>query len=335
MRTAAGAPPADANRRGTGSHAGVSPWHGRRLRCGCRLRKGVHVCASVSLCPRIVALAVGFAIASLAGPAEGGLVFSVSGSAAGSPVSFVATMTIAGGTLTIQLDNTSPVDTSAAAQVLTSFYFDILSGTSRPSLNFTGGSGFLYLVRSGTADLPYFYTPQTFTQVGGIASDLRAVNNGDQSWQLRAMAAASPPNLGFGIGTVANATFTPNGFTPAIVGQGSTMINFGIYRGADIEPTGVLDGRYLVRDSATFTFTGVDGYSEANIVDKVVFGLGTMPDATFTVSLAEPETWALVAPAVVAITVGVTARRRRRRVVDGGEGWYRRSCLRTSSAGEP
>lgn len=297
------------------------------------LRKGVRVRAIMLPCLR-VALAIGLAVSAFARHADAGLIFPVSGSAAGSPVSFLATMTIAGDTLTVQLDNTSPVATSAAAQVLTSFYFDILSGTSRPTLNYTGGSGFLYLVRSGTTDLPYLYTPQTFTPGSGTASDLRALNNGDQSWQFRVMTAASAPNLGFGIGTAANSTLSPNGFTPAIVGQGNTMINFGIYRGGDIEPTGVLDGRYLVRNSATFTFTGVTGYSESNIVDKVVFGLGTTPDGTFTVSLAEPGTWTMVAPAAVAVAVGAAVRRRRRRVVADLDGWYRTVVLRRI-AGEP
>lgn len=241
------------------------------------------------------------AIASLTNRALGSIVFPVSGtSAAGNPVSFAATLSIAGNTLTVQLDNQSPVHSVDAADILTSFYFDIVSGTSRPTLAYASASGFLYLVRSGTTDLPYSYTPQTFTQASGTASDIRAVNNGDNSWQFRTMAAASPPNLGFGIGTVGNSGLSPNGFTTQIVGQGNTMINFGIYRGGDIDPTGVLNNKYLVKNTATFTFTGVTGYTEANIADKVVFGMGTIPSSTLTVSLPEPGACALLGSAAAA-----------------------------------
>lgn len=233
--------------------------------------------------------------------APASLVFPATGtSAKGHPVAFAATFTMSGNALTIRLDNTSPVDSTDAADVLTSFYFDIAKGSTRPTLAYTGASGFLWLVRDGASDLPYRYTPQTFTQVGGIASDIRALANGDNSWQFRTMNPASDPHLGFGIGTVGNSAFSPNGFTPQIVGQGNTMINFAIYRGGDIAPKGVLDNKYLVKNTATFTFTGVDGYTEADIVDKVVFGLGTGPDSTLTISLPEPPGTALLAAGGVA-----------------------------------
>ncbi|MGB8853989.1 MAG: XDD4 family exosortase-dependent surface protein [Pirellulales bacterium] len=249
---------------------------------------------------------------SLLQNASASIVFPVSGtSAAGNPVSFSATLAISGSTLTVQLDNTSPVNSTDATDVLTSFYFDILSGTNRPTLNYTSASGSLFLVRSGTTDLPYSYTPQTFTQVSGSLSDIRAVNNGDNSWQFRTMNASVAPQLGFGIGTVGNNTFSPNGFTTQIVGQGNTMINFAIYRGGDINPNGVLNNKYLVKNTATFTFTGLTGYTEANIVDKVVFGLGTTPDSTLTVSLPEPGALALAAVGTVLLAAGRTLRRAR------------------------
>jgi hypothetical protein len=116
------------------------------------------------------------------------------------------------------------------------------------------------------------------------------------------MDATAAPQLGFGIGTVGNSGFGPNnGFTPSIVGTGNTMINFAIYRGGDIDPTGVLNNRFLVKNTATFTFTGLSGYTEANIVDKVVFGLGTSPDSTLTVSVPEPATYALIVAAAIAV----------------------------------
>lgn len=257
---------------------------------------------------RRAALATCVALVSLVQSASASIVYTASGtSTAGIPVSFTATLTMSGSTLTITLDNTSPVNSTYPADVLTSFYFDILSGTNRPSLHYTAASGSLFLVRSGTTDLPYYYTPQTYTQVSGSLSDIRAVNANDNSWQFRTMNEAASPYLGFGIGTVGNNSFSPNGFTPLIVDQ----LDFAIYRGGDIDPKGALDQRYLVKNTATFTFTGVSGYTEVNFVDKVVFGLGTQPDSTFTVSLPEPGTFFLVAAATVALAAGRTLRRAR------------------------
>jgi hypothetical protein len=273
---------------------------------------------------------LGLVLVSLVQSASAGIVFPVSGtSAAGNPVSFSATLAISGSTLTVQLDNTSPVNSTDAADVLTSVYFDILSGTNRPTLNYTSASGSLFLVRSGTTDLPYYYTPQTYTQVSGSMSNIRAVNNGDNSWQFRTMNASSSPQLGFGIGTVGNSALSPNGFTPQIVGQGNTMINFAIYRGGDIDPNGVLNNKYLVKNTATFTFTGLTGYTEANIVDKVVFGLGTNPDSTLTVSLPEPGALALAAVGTVLLATCRTLRyvrqRRKAQRVDPSRAACRRS----------
>jgi len=266
----------------------------------------------VSLC-RCAAVAWCVCLMSLAHTASAAIMFPVSGtSALGHPVSFAATLSIAGNTLTVKLDNTSPVDSTDAADVLTSFYFDMLSGTSRPTLTYAGAEGFLYLVRSGTTDLPYHYTPQTYTQASGSVSNIRAVNNGDESWQFRTMNVSSAPQLGFGIGTVGNSAFSPNGFTPQVVGQGNTMINFAIYRGGDIDPNGVLDNKYLVKNTATFTFTGVAGFTEAAIVDKVVFGLGTNPDSSFTVSVPEPAACATATAAALAIAAHAALRRRNR-----------------------
>jgi hypothetical protein len=235
------------------------------------------------------AFAAACAVVALAASARGSVVVSVSGtSAAGNAVSLRATLSITGDAMSIVLDNTSPSDSIAAADVLASFYFDIAKGASRPTLTYTGASGSLYLVKNGATDVPYSYVPQTYTQTGGLLSNIKAVNSGDNSWQFRVMNATTNPFLGFGIGTVGNNTLTPNGFTTSVVGTGNTMINFGIYKGGDINPVGGLDGRYLVKNTATFTFTGLTGYSEADIVDTFTFGLGTSPDSTLTVSMPEP-----------------------------------------------
>jgi hypothetical protein len=266
------------------------------------------VCAlarSVVGATAVAAVALGLTACSSAA-----VVFPGSGtSALGRPVSFSASFAIAGDTLTLDLSNTSPTDTTDAADVLSSFYFDIASGTNRPLLTYVSGSGFVYLVTNGSPDMPYVYKPQTYTAGSGTASNLKAVNNGDATWQFRVMDTGSSPNLGFGIGTVGNSALSPNGFTPGVVGPaGTAMINFSIYKGANINPAGLLNYRFLVKDTARFTFSGVTGFTEADIVDKVVFGLGTAPDSTITVSMPEPRL------TLAAITlVGVAARTMRRR----------------------
>lgn len=119
-----------------------------------------------------------------------------------------------------------------------------------------------------------------------------------------------PPREGFGIGTVGNTGLSPNGFTPSIVGPaGPTQIAFSIYTGADIEPTGVLVSQYLVRDTATFTFTSTDllAFTDANIGPDVTFGMGTMPDSI--IELPEPGGMALAA--LGAVVVGWRTVRRR------------------------
>lgn len=246
--------------------------------------------------------------------AFGSVTFPVSGtSSLGHPVSFSSTFTISGSTLVLDLVNTSTRASTDAADVLTSFYFDIRSGTSRPALTYAGGSGFVAQARSGTTDLPVVYVPQTFTPASGTASDLAAVNPGDGSWQFKKMDASLAPGLGFGIGTVGNTILGANGFTPQIVGNGTSAINFGIVSGTDIDPTGVLDGKYVVQNRATFSFTGLGGFTEADVVDNVVFGLGTSPDSTFAVSLPEPAAHAFLAAAAAAFAAGHAARRCRLR----------------------
>ena len=103
----------------------------------------------------------------------------------------------------------------------------------------------------------------------------------------------------FWIGTVANNDLSPNGFTPAVVGpSGNDFINFGIYQGGDIDPNGVLNNKYLVKNTATFNFTGVSGYKETDIRPKAVFGLGTTPESIVVVP--EPSTIVIASGALLA-----------------------------------
>lgn len=232
------------------------------------------------------ALAV-VALACAPRPASGDVIFTASGtSRLGSPVAFKAQLTIDGDNLKIVLDNLSPKDTTDAAEVLTSFYFDIWNGVDRPALSYESASGYVYQVTKGADnDVTVYYTPpMPPVPAADKLSDLVATEKGDASWQFLAMDPAYAPNLGFGIGTVANNALSPNGFTAAVVGpSGNDFINFGIYRGGDISPSGVLNNKYLVKNTATFNFTGVRNYTETDIRPKAVFGLGTGPDSIVVV----------------------------------------------------
>ena len=105
-------------------------------------------------------------------PAAGDVVFTASGtSSIGSPVAFQATLNITGSNLKIVLENLSPRDTTDAAEVLTSFYFDIWNGTSRPTLSYESASGYVYQVKKGSGnDVAVYYTPPMPPTTGTAAS---------------------------------------------------------------------------------------------------------------------------------------------------------------------
>ena len=200
----------------------------------------------------------------VAQPAPAGLIHSASGvSSAGVPVSFEANLTIVGNTLTIVLTNTSPVDSLNPNDVLGSYYFDIVDGlNNRPTLTYTSATGDVYLADKDAPD-----TLQT------AGADLRALVAGDNTWQFLAMDPSLTPFLGFGIGTVGNSTLSPNSFMGNIV----DAIDYAIYKG-DIT-TANLDGKLLVKETATFTFSGLTGFTQADISPNFAFGLGTAPDS--------------------------------------------------------
>jgi hypothetical protein len=248
------------------------------------------------------ALAVA-AVACAPRPAAGGTIIIASGtSRLGHPVQFQADLTITGNDLQIVLENLSPKDTTDADDVLTSFYFDIWNGTDRPTLTYESASGYVYQVNKGlNNDTAVYYTPpMPPVPATDKESNLLAKNPGDATWQFLEMDPAFAPNLGFGIGTVANNGLSPNGFTPAVVGPaGNDFINFGIYRttDGDIDPNGVLNKKYLVQNRATFHFSGVKGYTQRDIRPNAAFGLGTGPDSIVVVP--EPSAIAIAAGGIV------------------------------------
>ena len=203
-----------------------------------------------------------------AAPACASLIFSASGtSAKGVAVEFGAELTISDNLLTVKLTNESPVASLNPDDLLASFYFDIVDVDSilgRPTPGYVSATGAVY---EGNKDGP---------DSGPTFPDLRAFNKDDGTWQFKTMDEDWDPFLGFGIGTVGNNTLSPNNFNGNIVGTGP--IDYAIYTG-DIT-TQNLDGHLLVKDTATFTFDGLDGFTEDDIVRRVAFGLGTAPDST-------------------------------------------------------
>lgn len=274
--------------------------------------------ASVGLAAAAVALTV-------SSPAAGAVTFFASGtSAEGTPVAMQADFTLAGTSLTLVLSNVSPTPSVHAADVLSSFYFDIVKDGVRPALGYTSAQGMVWQVKSASPDVPinskpspiFGQTPHITVATGTVAhvpSDLRALKNVDQTWQFKSMDAAASPFLGFGLGTVGNSGFGSNGFSPWIVGPpGNDFIAFGIYKNSLVMPQGKpMQDQYLVRDTATFVFTSpqLANYTTADIAPRVVFGLGTGPDSIFAVP--EPAGLAgLAGAAVWAVGWGAVRRRR-------------------------
>lgn len=272
--------------------------------------------AAKVLLPWISILVATLAIAAL--PAQGSVIISGTGrtlvSGNGGPgsvynaVAARATLSITGTTLSLVLENTSPRNTTDPADPLSSFYFDIVRGGARPTLNYLSADGPLFKLLKDKPDEASYYTPPataggagTFTPEAGT-SDLRALKAGDGTWQLKSMDAAASPFLGFGIGTVGNSGFPGNGFDTDLVGKGSSMINFSIYRGGDIQPNGNLKDAYLLQNSGTFSFAFTDDkpWSEADISLNAVFGFGTDPDGKIVVT-PEPSAYCLALLGAVAL----------------------------------
>lgn len=210
-------------------------------------------------------------------------------SSAGVSVSFEAHLTISGNNLTVDLYNTSPVASLNPNDILGSYYFDIVDGSNvRPTLTYVSAIGDVWL---GKKNLP-----DTLSMAG---ADLLADSNGDFTWQFKNMDESMAPFLGFGIGTVGNSNVAPNNFSGNIVDG----MDYGILKG-DVT-TANMDGKLFVKEAATFHFTGVAGFSEADIDLVGAFGMGTAPDSLEY----SPEPASL---ALLGLGAGVMRSRRRR-----------------------
>ena len=243
----------------------------------------------------------------------------------GHPLSVRAVLTGTGSTLTIDLFNEGPASQNKT-DMLTSFYFDIADPVlgNRPVLTYVSATGHAYAVsKTGIhQDQPVSWTPQTLTGSSMLASNLIAVNPGDQGWQFKSFnpPATIPPTLGFGIGTVGNSDLAPQGinFNGDVVKgtDAASMINLGIYSdggSSGLLPTNGMKDNFLIRNHAQFTFSVVGGITDLNPFDaewvggNVTWGFGTAPETLF---LPEPQSITLVAVAAAA-GIGWFAMRRR------------------------
>ncbi len=207
------------------------------------------------------------AFALFAQTARGNL-YSWSGlSSVGTPVSFEADLSISGNILTVVLRNTSTATSNAPSDPLSSFYFDIFNGTTRPTLTYVSATGDVYL--------------NDVLQTAN--ANLKASIPGNKGpWEFRDTDETAFPFLGFGIGTVGNNTSglimdADNQFHGNIVDG----IDYSIYAGDNVTQPKLVS-ELLVKEMATFTFSGLTGFTNADLGD-VAFGLGTGPDSLHVV----------------------------------------------------
>ena len=248
-----------------------------------------------------------------AAPSHGGVISTgssvvFSGTAPGGQAARATFTSGTGGVLKLLLENTSASASRAPEDLLTSVYFNVLSGTTTGTsapLTYQNATGQVFLTMKNMPDRPASYVPpNTVTYPNPPQpSNLQAFNPGDDTWQFKSglsLVASSPP-LAFGVGTVGNSALAPNNFNGNIVDG----FDFGIYVG-DVT-TQALDTTLLVKNSAVFEFAGFGGFNLSQVAPHVVFGFGTNPDCI--ISVPEPGTLSLAAFGLLAALV--TLRRRR------------------------
>jgi hypothetical protein len=187
-------------------------------------------------------------------------------------VRFTADLSITGDTLTLVLTNDSLNHTNGASpsaapdDLLTSFYFDVFDGVNRPTLTYETATGDVFLTDKDLTD----------TDVVDKEADLRAFVAGDNTWEFKDNFSLSfgDDTLTFGVGTAGNNNLIGNNFMGNVVDG----MDYGLY--ADDVTTSNLDNLLLTTGSITYTWSGATGYTDADISDEAVFGLGTKPDST-------------------------------------------------------
>lgn len=244
-----------------------------------------------------------------ASPSHGGIISTGSSvvftGTSGAGLAARATFTTGtGGILKLLLENTSAKPTLAPSELLTSLYFNVLSGTvtgTSAPLSYQSAAGQVYLTDKNKMDDAVTYAPPPpkngtiSTPPRPTPSNLKAVNPGDNTWLFRSgmSLVASQPPLAFGVGTVGNNSLAPNNFNGSVVDG----FDFGIYVG-DVT-TQTLNNTLLVKNSAQFEFAGFGGFTLSQVSPHVVFGFGTNPEIIITVP--EPATLWLAGGGLLAI----------------------------------
>lgn len=259
-----------------------------------------------------VALAPALALLSTA-PSHGGVIYTgssvvFSGTAAGGQAARATFTSGTGGVLKLLLENTSASASRAPEDLLTSVYFNVLSGTTTGTpapLTYQNATGQVYLTMKNMPDKPASYVPPNTVTFPNPPqpSNLQAFVANDDTWQFKSglsLVASSPP-LAFGVGTVGNSALSPNNFNGNIVNG----FDFGIYVGE--VTTQPLDNTLLVKNSAHFEFAGFGGFNLAQVSPHVVFGFGTNPDCIITVP--EPGTLSLATFGLLVALVTLCRRR--------------------------
>ena len=196
-------------------------------------------------------LAASAAVLAIATSTQASVLFSGSGfnPEAGTNAAGSAMFTISGNTLTLVLTNTTLPRTTAQGNAMTGVTFDI-----------GGGSPVLTLTSTALTSGSDFWTSKT-------ATNNAAALNG--SWT--SVLGASP------LGEYGVATTGFNGrFNGGSIGLGNAAPNYGIVAAGTFDGTNVSFGGSqfpFVQNSMTFTFTGVSGFTEAQISNvKLLFG---------------------------------------------------------------
>jgi hypothetical protein len=230
------------------------------------------------------------ALASLASIAGADITYRWSGSPTQpgrGPVSLQADLSISGDTLTVVLANTTPSHSGVSgstvrADLLSSFYFDIGDGSGRPTLSGFGASGDVWYVhKAGDVDVGSRGISYADTGRGGWVFE---------SWRDWGAEGPLSGMFGFGLGTVGNNSsgLIPRDSVWNFPGNLVGGLDYSIYGSGEVDTNmASLNGLLLVQGMATFTFTGVSGWTEADI-GPVAFGLGTGPDRFETVVVHSP-----------------------------------------------
>ena len=209
-----------------------------------------------------------------------GITYQWSGSptqTGGSPVNLQADLSISGDTLTVVLANTTPARSGVSgsavrADLLSSFYFDIGDGTGRPTLSGFAASGDVWHVYSRAGDVDVGTGSISYADTGRGGWVFESWRDWDSEGPLSGM-------FGFGLGTVGN---NSSGLIPrhSVWNFPGNLVggsDYSIYGSGEVDTNRTsLNDLLLVQGMATFTFTGVSGWTEEDI-GPVAFGLGSGP----------------------------------------------------------